>query len=274
MATEYSGINYFPVQTTFFEGNTQELLEAKYGIKGPSLMMKLLCKIYKEGYYLHWGEEQTIIFAHKLGNDFSQEEVGDIISILLEKGFFDKESYEKHHILTSENIQRMWLEATIRRKRDLAKLPYLLIEANNKEAENGKQNGGKRNRDADIFSTQPSLNTENDDTFGQSKAEQKKVEENKELPPSTPPEGKKKDEDSILPPPPEFALNPKTHNYAGMLINLQRLCITDIGEIKAIVRLSNYGEKSKPFWKILAKTDWKKITAPGKYIIKILRSSD
>lgn len=52
MATEYSGINYFPIQTTFFEGNTQELLEAKYGIKGSYLVMQLLCKIYKDGYYL------------------------------------------------------------------------------------------------------------------------------------------------------------------------------------------------------------------------------
>ena len=32
--------------------------------------------------------------------------VDSIISILIEKGFFDKESYEKHRILTSMDIQR------------------------------------------------------------------------------------------------------------------------------------------------------------------------
>lgn len=80
MATEYSGINYFPIQTTFFEGNTQELLEAKYGIKGSYLVMQLLCKIYKDGYYLQWGEEQNMIFAHKLGREFAPEEVSDMVN--------------------------------------------------------------------------------------------------------------------------------------------------------------------------------------------------
>ena len=60
-------------------------MEAKYGIKESYLMMLLLCKIYKDGYYLQWGEEQNMIFAHKLGREFAQEEVSDMISILLEK---------------------------------------------------------------------------------------------------------------------------------------------------------------------------------------------
>lgn len=49
MATEYSGINYFPIQTTFFEGNTQELLEAKHGIKGPYLMMQFFARYTRRG---------------------------------------------------------------------------------------------------------------------------------------------------------------------------------------------------------------------------------
>jgi len=32
---------------------------------------KLLCKIFKEGYYIPWGEEQSLIFARKLGGELS-----------------------------------------------------------------------------------------------------------------------------------------------------------------------------------------------------------
>lgn len=268
----------------FFEGSIQELLEAKYGIKGPYLMMQLLCKIYKEGYYLSWGEEQTLIFAHKLGREFAQEEVNDMILILIEKGFFDKQSYEKERVLTSGSIQRVWMEATNRRKRDLTKLPYLLIDIpSNKEAGDGKQKETNNNRqndasngpNVDLFATQPQLNEENADTFRQSKVKHIKGDERKEPPPSIPPKGERREneDDSLLPPPPEYALNPRTHNYTGLIDNLRRLNITDTGEVKSIIRLSNYGEKEKPLWKLLAQTDWKKITMPGKYIIKSLISS-
>lgn len=49
-----------------------------------------------------------------------------IIELLLEKEFFNKDIYEKYGVLTSEQIQKVWLEATVRRKIDFSKLPYLL----------------------------------------------------------------------------------------------------------------------------------------------------
>ncbi|WP_289292706.1 Lin1244/Lin1753 domain-containing protein, partial [Bacteroides sp. 41_26] len=69
MATEFNGIVYFPTKAAFFEGAVSESLEAKYGIKGPYLVIKILCKIYKEGYYIQWDEEQCEIFAYKLGRE-------------------------------------------------------------------------------------------------------------------------------------------------------------------------------------------------------------
>ena len=58
MATEFFGIVYFPTKSAFFEGAIPESMEAKYGIKGPYFLIKILCKIYKEGYYIPWDEEQ------------------------------------------------------------------------------------------------------------------------------------------------------------------------------------------------------------------------
>lgn len=257
MATECNGLMYFPTKCAFFEGAMAEILEAKHGIKGPYLMIKLLCKIYKEEYFIPWDEEQCEIFAYKLRREYTKTEVADIIDTLLEKDFFDKKSYEEHQILTSADIQRVWVEATSRRKRCMDKLPFLLIDPKCKQPE------GLTPRNDNNAPTQKDLNFENTDISQQSKVEESKVEESR----------KKKEKTQALPPPPDYALNKQTHNYEGLLLTLNRIRVTDIAEIEAILRLSNYGEKNTPIWKILAQTVWTKIGMPGKYLIKVLKSS-
>ena len=79
MATIYDGINYFPVGVNFMEENAMEVIEAKYGIKGSAIVLKLLCKIYKEGYFIRWDEEQCLIFANKAGREVQAAEVQGII---------------------------------------------------------------------------------------------------------------------------------------------------------------------------------------------------
>ena len=94
MSTTYLSVDYFPLTVNFFDRDAIELAEAKYGIRVDGAVCKLLCKIFKEGYYIPWGEEQSLIFARKLGGELSGKEMDGIIQILLDKGFFDKESYE------------------------------------------------------------------------------------------------------------------------------------------------------------------------------------
>ena len=102
-----------------------------------SIVLKLLCKIYKEGYFIRWDEEQCLIFANKAGREVQAAEVQGIIEILFIKGIMDKNSYLENGILTSENIQKVWMEATKRRKRELSELPYLMVKTE-KEKENDK----------------------------------------------------------------------------------------------------------------------------------------
>ena len=120
------GIPYFPTPANFFDEEIMELLEAKFGILSSYIVMRLLCKIYKEGYYISWGKEQSLIFVRKVGGGIKEEVMEKIIELLLEKEFFNKDIYEKYGVLTSEQIQKVWLEATVRRKIDFSKLPYLL----------------------------------------------------------------------------------------------------------------------------------------------------
>ena len=287
MAIAYDGINYFPVGVNFMEENAMEVIEAKYGIKGPAIVLKLLCKIYKEGYFIRWDEEQCLIFANKAGREVQAEEVQGIIEILFIKGILDRNSYLENGILTSENIQKVWLEATKRRKRELSELPYLIVKP---EKENGKPDTPSITQEIqqpELFKGEKTpvnpknvvhhvaVNAKNACNSGQSKVKENKAEENKEFPPSAPPEGKEEErkEDSASLPIPGYAFNTMTHNYPGLMDTLKRLSVTDTGEVNSILRLSDYGRKGTTVWRLIANTCWSDIGAKGRYLIAALNKA-
>ena len=287
MAIAYDGINYFPIGVNFMEENAMEVIEAKYGIKGSAIVLKLLCKIYKEGYYIRWDEEQCLIFANKAGREVQAAEVQGIIEILFIKGILDRNSYLENGILTSESIQKVWLEATKRRKRELSELPYLMVRP---EKENGKPDNastqqeierlkplkeGKASADTGNVVHHVAVNAKNACNSGQSKVKENKAEENKEFPPSAPPKGKEEErkEDSASLPIPGYAFNTMTHNYPGLMDTLKRLSITDTGEVNSILRLSDYGRKGTTVWRLIANTCWSDIGAKGRYLIAALNKA-
>ena len=301
MAIAYDGINYFPVGVNFMEENAMEVIEAKYGIKGSAIVLKLLCKIYKEGYFIRWDEEQCLIFANKAGREVQASEVQGIIEILFIKGIMDKNSYLENGILTSENIQKVWMEATKRRKRELSELPYLMVKTEKENDKPEKESGKPDNASTQQEVEQPkplkegkaavgtgdvavspgnvvhdvAVNAKNACNSGQSKVKKSRAKENKELPPSAPPEGKEEErmEDSASLPIPGYAFNTMTHNYSGLMDTLKRLSITDTGEVNSILRLSDYGRKGTTVWKLIANTCWSDIGAKGRYLIAALNKT-
>ena len=287
MAIAYDGINYFPVGVNFMEENAMEVIEAKYGIKGSAIVLKLMCKIYKEGYYIRWDEEQCLIFANKAGREVQAEEVQGIIEILFTKGILDRNSYQENGILTSESIQKVWMEATKRRKRELSELPYLMVKP---EKENGKADTPpalQEIQQPELFKKEKTpvnpknvvhhvaVDAKNACNSGQSKVKEKKAEENKEFPPSAPPKGEEEERkgDSAYLPIPGYAFNTMTHNYSGLMDTQKRLSITDTGEVNSILRLSDYGRKGTTVWKLIANTCWSDIGAKGRYLIAALNKT-
>ena len=294
MAIAYDGINYFPVGVNFMEENAMEVIEAKYGIKGSAIVLKLMCKIYKEGYYIRWDKEQCLIFANKAGREVQAEEVKGIIKILFIKGILDENSYQENGILTSESIQKVWLEATKRRKRELSELPYLMVKP---EKESGKPDNASTQQEIERpkplkegkvavgtgdVAVSPgnvvhdvAVNAKNACNSGQSKVKKSRAKENKELPPSAPPEGKEEErmEDSASLPIPGYAFNTMTHNYPGLTDTLQRLGINEVSEVNAILRLSDYGRKGTTVWRLIANTCWSDIGAKGRYLIAALNKA-
>ena len=268
MSMTYTGILYFPLKVNLPENIAMELVEARFGLKGVAVVIKLLCKIYKEnGYYLTWNGEQRALFSVKAGRDVSEEEMQGIVDILVEKGFFDRELYEKQGVLTSAEIQEAWLDATKRRKgRELSSLPYLLEDFRTKLKERERKDSPKepatetRDDTPDV-----DISGENADIFRQSRVEQSRVEQSIA--------GKKEEESAekvSKQGPPDYALNKRTHNYEGLLLTLQQKRITDPAEVSAILRLSDYGRLGGHVWKVLHSTRWKDINARGKYLIAAL----
>lgn len=274
MAMTYGGMLYFPLKVNLFDEVPIELIEAKFGLKGTAATMKLLCKIYKEnGYYLPWNEEQCTLFTNKVGRDISEEEIQGIVNILVEKGFFDLQTYKEQNVLTSIEIQKIWLEATKRRKRDLASLPYFFeeLKMNNEKTKEGEniptcaQNQGNCMQAVDN-------SPENAYNSGQSIVEYSKANESKALPPLTPPRkdgGEATDTASFEIP--GYAYNKNTHNLECLLLALrQNLHISAPEEVQKILRLSDYGRLGGTIWKIIHDTNWNKVNSKGGYIISIL----
>ena len=200
-----------------------------------------------------------MLFAHKLGNELSDEEMQEIVELLIAKDIFDRKMYEEHHVLTSEPIQKVWLEATKRRKRDLNPLPYFLVET--KVPKNGKE----ENEVQDVL-----FPPENACNFGQSK--EKESKEKKNTPPLTPQgeNGGERTEGSSFEIP-GYAYNKKTHNLEGLILELKQLHIVDRDELKAILKLSDYGRLGGYVFKVIGSTRWSTVMAKGKYIIAALR---
>ena len=283
------------------EENAMEVIEAKYGIKGPAIVLKLLCKIYKERCYILWDEEQCLIFAYKVEREVQTGEVQGIIVILFIKGILDRSSCQENGILTSENIQKVWMEATKRRKKELSKLPYLMVKTEKENDKPEKESGKPDNASTQQEIEQPkplkegkaavgtgdvavspgnvvhdvAVNAKNACNSGQSKVKEKKAEENKELPPSAPPKGKEKEWEEVSAPLPipGYAFNTMTHNYPGLTDTLQRLGINEVSEVNAILRLSDYGGKGTTVWRLITNTCWSDIVSKGRYLIAALNKA-
>jgi len=124
-----TGIDYFPLDVEFFNSDKIQLIESEFGLKGGYLALRLLCKIYKEGYYYRWGEDECLLLAKAIGADgITTSEIEQIIARLIRRNFFDKTCFDKFSILTSANIQARYFEATRRYKQVTIVKEYLLTD--------------------------------------------------------------------------------------------------------------------------------------------------
>lgn len=126
MAREKEGLDYFPFDVHF--NDEMKLIKAEYGLKAVGLFAILLQKIYGgRGYYAPWDSDVELMFAsvNGVGVNFVRE----VVSALMNRGILSRDIFEQYGVLTSDGIQRRYVEAASRRISKKIIGEYLLIPA-------------------------------------------------------------------------------------------------------------------------------------------------
>lgn len=153
------GLDYFPLDSQFLSDIKVRKIMRAQGANAISVLISLLCNIYKdEGYYIRRDDDVSFLIADEVG--VKEEYVNEVIDKAIQVGFFDENMYEKFHILTSNGIQKRFLEATDRRKETVFNEDFRINVSNNK--------------------INVSNNPVNDNRSTQSKVKESKVKESKE----------------------------------------------------------------------------------------------
>lgn len=122
------GLDFFPFDVDFFDNEKIALIEAEFGHKGVMIAIRLLCKIYKEGYYCQWGGDECLLFSRKAGAGFVPELVGQVVAGLVKRSMFDEQLFNTFGILTSFRIQTCYFSA-IKRRHDVGvRKEFLLVD--------------------------------------------------------------------------------------------------------------------------------------------------
>jgi hypothetical protein len=120
------GLDYFPMDVT--TDDKFELIEAKYGIIGFGVVIKLFQKIYKEGYFIEWTEDKMLIFKKTINVEINL--IKEIVIDALHYGIFNKTLFDKYKILTSCGIQKRFLNACDRRKSIILNKNFIIVDIN------------------------------------------------------------------------------------------------------------------------------------------------
>ena len=119
------GLDYFPFDVDFFNDGKIVAISGEFGIKGEIVVIKLLCAIYRNGYFILWND----LLKFKLLRDLpgvSSELLDSIMNRLVLWGFFDKDLFDSMGVLTSAGIQKRYFKISKRRK-SVDDFRYLLI---------------------------------------------------------------------------------------------------------------------------------------------------
>jgi DNA replication protein DnaD len=119
------GLDYFPLDVDMDQDDKIALIEAKHGLIGFSIVVKLLMKIYKNSYFYKWSEKEHLLFSSRINADINS--ISEVINDCINWGLFDEKNYKNYSILTSKGIQERYVEAISRRKEVVFIEEYLMI---------------------------------------------------------------------------------------------------------------------------------------------------
>ena len=108
------GLDYFALDVDFLENIKIRRIKKACGIQGVGILIALLCNIYRKfGYYMLWSDDMRFDVADNVGA--SDCSVDELVKKAVAVGFFDKNVFERHGILTSEEILFRFLKGCSKR---------------------------------------------------------------------------------------------------------------------------------------------------------------
>jgi len=110
-------LDYFPLDTDFFEDSKIRILKAKYGADGIAVYLYILCQIYHDkGYYTEFDEDFVLIMSDYF--NFSEQKTTQILEYLVSRSLLVKSILsESVTVITAKSVQRRYQEA----KKEIAK---------------------------------------------------------------------------------------------------------------------------------------------------------
>ena len=175
------GLDYFPLDVDIFEDERLFDVQEEYGPLGEVVFVRLLCLIYKNGYYYQFGslERLAAVLLRSIGNRCGADKyvVVDIIRFLGQVGLLSAKMMDEENVLTSQGIQERFLRATERRLEREPLLYALVVQRCLVEEHEAVADGNGVNVDNNEVNVD--INAVNADNNPQSKVEESKVEESK-----------------------------------------------------------------------------------------------
>ena len=120
------------ISTKFFDDERIVAISGEFGLIGEICVIKLLCEIRKNGYYLEWTTLKQNFLARTFG--VTPDVLRAVVNRLAEYGFFSAKALKKYKVLTTEELQRVYFRPKSRR-RDISNIPYLIIALQQAEPE-------------------------------------------------------------------------------------------------------------------------------------------
>jgi DnaD/phage-associated family protein len=129
------GLQYFSFDVDIFEDEKLFDVTNEFGPLGEIIFIRLLCYIYKNGYYYKYEnlDKLASMLIRSIGNRWARDRqvVMQVIPFLAKCNLFSLELMQEN-VLTSAAIQKRYLIATERRK-PLTNKPYWLLDENESE---------------------------------------------------------------------------------------------------------------------------------------------
>jgi len=118
------GLDYFPLDVSI--DDKVKMIDAKFGVAGFGILIKLWQIIYDNSYFTKWTEREVLLYKNRINADINL--INDIINECIKWELFNPTTFKEHGVLTSRGIQKRYLEAIKRRHKIVVYLDYWEID--------------------------------------------------------------------------------------------------------------------------------------------------